>query len=246
MNNRMESRNQAQYNVEIHRPKGMGGWRTLYLKFIHQLKPRFIVELGSGAPDFLRAVECERKVAIDAGNTWEAEFRKVGAEFVELDLDHDELPSLGSFDVAVCSDVLEHLLFPDRTLGYLHRLVGESGVLFSHVPNEFSLAKTAKIMLGLSESLYFHRHCEEYNDPHLHRFTRIGFEKFLSRYFKYNLFISDIRFNIAVRLLRFAGVPIPYALQGGPTFISTNNREKFATLRDIKERLFLRSFFTRT
>jgi SAM-dependent methyltransferase len=238
MSGRDAFKTQAQYNAEIHRPGGIGQWRRLYLELINHLNPSSVIELGAGSTDFLSAITCSRKVAIDANNKWEEAFRKTGAEFVQLDLDHGQLPPLGVFDIAVCSDVFEHLLYPDRTLDYLSKLVGSDGVLLSHVPNEFSLVKTVKIMLGLSESLYFHHHCEEHNDPHLHRFTKLGFEKFLRRHFQYNLFISDLRFGIILRLLRALRAPIPYCLQGGPTYISTNNKATYDMARDIKGRLY--------
>jgi 2-polyprenyl-3-methyl-5-hydroxy-6-metoxy-1,4-benzoquinol methylase len=154
-----------------------------------------------------------------------------------LDFDKDSMPQLGTFDIAICSDVFEHLLYPDKTLYNIKTSLAKTGVLFSHVPNEFTFKKTLKIMFGTSESLYFHTTCKEYCDPHLHRFTKIGYEKFLKLHFKYNLFISDLKYSKKLKLLQFLHIPIPYAFQGGPTFISTNDQDTYNNLVNLKRKL---------
>ncbi len=233
----VDHRSAAQYNVEIHRPKGLGGWRSLYLQFIRHMDIVSLIEVGAGAPAFLKAVQCPNKTAVDAGRRWADEFRESKIDFIKLDLDNDSLPRIGPFDVAVCSDVFEHLLYPDRTLAFLHSILSDDGFLFSHVPNEFALRKTIRVMVGRSESLYSHQHCEEFNDPHLHRFTKIGFGKFLRREFHYNLFIGDLKYRKIQRLLRKLRLPVPYALEYGPTFVSTNSRGRFDMLKAVKERI---------
>lgn len=55
------------------------------------------------------------------------------AEFQYLDI-YDPLPG-GHFDVVVCIDVLEHLLYPDRALRNLTSMVASDGILLLAVPN---------------------------------------------------------------------------------------------------------------
>ncbi|MGQ3684448.1 MAG: class I SAM-dependent methyltransferase [Candidatus Loosdrechtia sp.] len=226
----------AEFNVAIHRSKGIGTWRTLYKHFLDKLNIDSIIEVGVGSLDFLKEISCCRKVAMDAGNSLKEDFKSMDIEFIQADLDKSELPDPGMFDVAVCSDVFEHLIYPERTLKYIKDILKEHGFLFSHVPNEYRFLKTLSIMTGLSEGLYFHKHCEEYNDPHLRRFTKIGFEKFLKREFKYNLFIGDLRYGLVARMFKIFHF-IPYAVEGGPTFISTNDKVVFEQLRKIKNEL---------
>jgi hypothetical protein len=78
-------------------------------------------------------------------------------------------------------------------------------------------------MLGMSNSLYFHRNSEEWTDPHLRRFTLIGYKRFLALRFKYNIHISHLRYSRMVKFLHNCFLKVPYCLQGGPTFISTND-----------------------
>jgi len=233
----MEKPSLAKYNIEIHKDKGVGYWRNLYLKFLEHMDFDSIIEFGSGSPSFLNIVKAKRKAALDSGDKYIKNFHESNIEFYELDFDKDSMPQLGTFDIAICSDVFEHLLYPDKTLYNIKTSLNITGVLFSHVPNEFTFKKTIKIMRGMSESLYFHQNCEEYCDPHLHRFTKIGYEKFLKLHFKYNLFISDLKYSKKLKLLQFLHIPIPYAFQGGPTFISTNDQDTYNSLVNLKRKL---------
>ncbi|MDY0194461.1 MAG: methyltransferase domain-containing protein [Sulfurovaceae bacterium] len=235
----MEKLSLAKYNIEIHKDKGVGYWRNLYLEFIELMDFDSIIEFGSGSPSFLNKIEAKRKVALDSGDKYIKSFNESGIEFHELDFDKDIMPDLGTFDIAICSDVFEHLLYPDKTLYNIKTSLTKKGILFSHVPNEFTFKKTIQVMLGISESLYFHKNCEEYSDPHLHRFTKTGYEKFLKLHFKYNLFISDLKYNSKLKLLNFLKIPIPYTFQNGPTFISTNDLNSYNHMIDLKRKLSL-------
>ena len=228
----------AQHNIDVHIPQGLRGWRYLYVSILKHVKPSSLLEVGSGSPEFLKAFnECPRRVAIDGGSRWAQDFLDSGVEFYMVDLDVDDYPTLEPFQVTICSDVFEHLLFPDRTLKFLAENTLEDGFMITHVPNEFHLKKTFRIMLGLQEAKYSHPHCEEYNNPHLHRFTKVGFKKFLQLEFPYNLFISDLRYDRLAKLLKILRIGVPYALEGGPTFMSTRSEETFKRLQSIKQKM---------
>src|SRR5690242_5080383 len=119
--------------------KGIGGWRKLYLSFIEDLAPYAVVELGAGAPDFLDKIEAERRIAVDVGQRFAEVFRSRNIQFACRDLEKDDLDDLGPVDVAICSDVFEHLVNPAAALDRIAALLGDHGVLFSHVPNEYRL-----------------------------------------------------------------------------------------------------------
>lgn len=170
----------AEFNRQVHVPKGIGGWRALYLKLIREIEPGSVLEIGSGDPSFLTAVSnAARRAAIDSGDRFRADFAEAGCDFYSLDLDRDSLPDIGTFDVIVCSDVLEHLVYPKRTLDFVGERLSPAGVLFSHVPNEFTLRRTVQIMLGRHDAMYFHGDCREWENPHRRRFTDTGFRSLL-------------------------------------------------------------------
>lgn len=215
--------------------KGVGGWRKLYLQFIEDLAPYAVIELGAGAPEFLDRVEATRRVAVDAGNRFADAFQACNIEFACRDLEKDELDDLGPVDVAICSDVFEHLINPAIALDRIAGLLGGHGVLFSHVPNEYRLGHVLKVMLNRKDTVQFHDADNEWTDPHFRRFSDIGYRRFLERHFRFNLKLSDLRYGRPARLVRALGLGVPYCLQGGPTYASTNDERIFARLMEIKK-----------
>lgn len=217
--------------------KGIGGWRALYLAFIVELAPRRVMELGAGTPDFLDSIDAERRVAVDIGLRYAEAFAKRGIEFACRNLEQDRLDDLGPADVVICSDVFEHLVNPAAALESIAGVLGERGILFSHVPNEYRLSHVLRIMMNHSDTVLFHREkgAAEWDDPHFRRFSDVGYRRFLARCFQYNLKLSDLRYGKAARLLKRLGMGVPYALQGGPTYVSTNDPKIFERLAELKK-----------
>jgi SAM-dependent methyltransferase len=215
--------------------KGIGGWRKLYLSFIQDLAPSSVIELGAGAPDFLDQVDAQRRVAVDIGQRYADAFRERGIGFVCRVLEKDMLADLAPADVAICSDVFEHLVNPDRALENIALLLGEHGVLFSHVPNEYRLGHVWKVMWDKSDTVSFHTDNPEWEDPHFRRFSNRGFRRFLARRFRYNLSLADLHYDRPARLVRTLGLRVPYCLAGGPTYASTNDARVHARLVELKK-----------
>lgn len=215
--------------------KGIGGWRALYLSFIRDLAPYAVIELGAGAPEFLDQVEASHRVAVDIGQRFAEAFRSRGIVFACRDLEKDDLGDLGPVDVAICSDVFEHLINPAAALGRIADLLSEHGMLFSHVPNEYRLGHLMKVMLDRGDTVLFHKGATEWEDPHFRRFSDVGFRRFLSQRFRYNLRLTDLRYGLAARTLRRLGFSVPYCLQGGPTYASTNNAAIHQRLVELKK-----------
>jgi SAM-dependent methyltransferase len=216
------------------RAKGIGGWRRLYLSFIQDLAPCSVIELGAGAPEFLEQVEAGRRIAVDIGRRYAEAFRERGIGFVCRDLERDSLADLWPADVAICSDVFEHLINPNQALENISVMLGERGVLFSHVPNEYRLGHVLKVMLDRSDTVRFHNGNAEWDDPHFRRFSNRGFRRFLARHFRYNIPLADLNYDRPARLVRALGLRVPYCLSGGPTYASTNDPQVHARLVQLK------------
>ena len=216
-------------------PPELSGWKGLYRRIIERLGVESIMEVGAGRGRILQAFpDCRRRIAVDVADDWLKEFQAAGIEFLRLDLDRDDLPQLQPVEISICSDVFEHLVHPARALRFLRVATSPAGLLISHVPNEFRLRRTLRIMLGLREATPTHPGFSEHNNPHLRRFTKIGFRRFLETEFRYNLFISDLRYGRTARFLRRLGLSVPYALEGGPTFLSTSSEATYLELQRLK------------
>ena len=121
--------------------KGVGGWRKLYLAFIEDLAPYAVIELGAGAPEFLDQVEATRRIAVDVGQRYADAFGARNIEFACRDLEKDTLHDLGPVDVAICSDVFEHLVNPAVALERSRPFARSRAV--AHQPNQRQCLKKA-------------------------------------------------------------------------------------------------------
>lgn len=227
--------NPAAYLASSFERKGIGGWRKLYLSFITDLAPESVIELGAGSPDFLDRIEARRRVAVDVGTDFAEEFERRNIRFARRDLERDALSDLGPADVAICSDVFEHLLNPALALDRICEVLKPQGILFSHVPNEYRLSHMWRVMTGKSPTVQYHKGHAEWDDPHFRRFSDIGYRAFLSRRFRHNLRLTDLRYGGMARLLKRLGTAVPYCLQGGPTYASTNDNNIFERLSELKK-----------
>lgn len=224
----------ATYLSNVHSGKGLRGKRCHYLRFLrdnHDLLGDSILEVGAGTPAFLKEVPFSRRVALDNDDHYRQQFEDLGVDFIEATLDAETPHSWGSFAVIVCSDVFEHLLHPEKALQNIRAALTDSGILISHVPNEYRFLKTVKVMLGKEKGMYYHKDQEEWNDPHLRRFTDIGFRKFLSLTFSHNLRLNSLMPSRVEKGLNLLGLPAPYCLQAGPTYLSTNDEKISAEVR---------------
>lgn len=228
------------YLDESHRAKGLGRWRALYRDLLAEAPLDgfgSIAELGAGTPDFLESVAMDDRLAVDVGDRYRAAFEQRGVTFRQANLEKDDVEGWGRFDVVVCSDVFEHLLYPHLVLEKIVRLTSSEGFLLSHVPNEYALKKTLKVMAGRRDGLYFHRQETEWTDPHLRRFTDIGYRKFLTLSFRHNIKITHLRYKSTARMLARLGMGVPFCLEPGPTYASTNDPATAKRIADAVERL---------
>jgi SAM-dependent methyltransferase len=229
-------------NARANRLAGVGSWRSLYLRFLAELHPGSVLEVGSGDPAFLASLpEGTRRLAVDGNPALAPAYERAGVRFEVADLEGG-LPRLvdAPFDAIVCSDVLEHLVRPQRVVDWIADLLAPDGVFFSHVPNEFRLGRTLRVVLGRAESVTFHEGCEEWEDPHVRRFTDRGFRKLLARRFPFSVKLTDLTYSKAARIVAAVGLPVPYGLEGGPTYASTTSPRTHETLVGIRNRLHRR------
>jgi len=229
----MSADNLVQRNAALYRGQGLARQRLVFLRIAEALaypaRPGFtVVEYGAGDPSFLAALPPgPRRVGLDGNAAHASAYIEAGVEFHALDLEAEAWPpdaaALAGVDVAVCSDVFEHLLAPLRLLARIAGQLSPTGVLLAHVPNEFRLNRTLAIMLG-RRTACGHHSCDEWNDLHLRRSTDRGFRAFLAQRFTHAVRLTHHMDPPRTRLLRRLGLPIPYCLERGPTYAATNDK----------------------
>ncbi len=88
----------------------------------------------------------------------------------------------GAYDLALCKDVLEHLLDPAALLGRIRSSLKPGGRLLCLVPNHFTLFGRLKFLFtGDMDTYGFFPGAEEWEFPHVRFFTKPGFLKLLAR-----------------------------------------------------------------
>jgi SAM-dependent methyltransferase len=226
-------------NIRTQHVKPLSSWRKLYLRILGELRPGSIVDFGCGHVDFLARLPVEmRRVGLDGNPGYADEYQAAGIEFHAFDFDAGEPPvKLEGFEAAVCSDVFEHLLYPQKLLRIGADALSEEGVLLSHVPNEFRVGDLLPIMRGRAGSVVFHSDTEEWTNPHLRRFTDLGYRRFLGLEFDYHVALAPLNAPKAARQLRRFRLPVPFCLQGGPTYASTRSAETHARLQELVARM---------
>ena len=221
-------------NFNYNKLKGLGSWRQLYIEILSKLPFKSIIEIGSGDPGFLSELNhFETRVGVDANPLLKGKYDALGVDFFCYDIESYDLENIGKFDVVVCSDVFEHLLNPLSLLMKIERLLNYDGILISHVPNEFDLYSMLKVMFAGKESVVWHKDSSEFDNPHLRRFTNTGYKKFLSECFKYNVSINSLLYGFPLKFLYKHDDYIPYCLQKGPTYISTNSIDVKTRFNDM-------------
>ena len=88
----MESQETAlDVNIRANKLKGIGTWRTLYVRFLERLDVDSILELGSGDPSFLASFPASvRRIGLDGNPNLADRYGAVGVEFGCFDFDREE------------------------------------------------------------------------------------------------------------------------------------------------------------
>ncbi len=150
----MENPNQDIYaNVFGDQQKHYNEFMSLKQKKISRFisnEARMVLDIGCGDGsskfNFDQSVEYH---GVDFSDTALAKAAQAGIITKKVDLNQDGLPYAdGTFDIIICADILEHLLFPERMLAEAHRVLRSGGFLISAIPNVTSWVNRLVVPLG--------------------------------------------------------------------------------------------------
>lgn len=127
-------------------------WKIAALTQILTAAPyRSIVDVGAGDGALLSRVApaSVRRVGVDMADDALSKLRARGVTGVKVDLEREKLPfEDGTFDVAMCLDVLEHVFAPECLLDEIVRVTAPTGRVILAVPNAFNLVNRVSYALG--------------------------------------------------------------------------------------------------
>jgi SAM-dependent methyltransferase len=110
-------------------------------EFIGSVANKRVLDIGSSDATYLRQMDADVKVALDIAIEY---LVKIPAESRVIGIcgDAEQLPiKAGYFDVVIISDVLEHVLHPERVAEHLLRISRPDTRLIVHVPWEEDLSQ---------------------------------------------------------------------------------------------------------
>jgi SAM-dependent methyltransferase len=146
-----------------------------------------ILEIGSGGGHVLSMFRHSKLTALDVSDVYLdiARRRLAGydVQFVKSEVEHAGFTS-GSFDCIICTEVLEHIVDPNRVLREVKRLLVPGGRAVITIPNDV-LIDRLRALLRYTPARWLTAGRSDWGggDFHLHKWTPSQFQGLLSRQF---------------------------------------------------------------
>jgi len=122
-----------------------------------------------------------------------------------VDFNNPPFPNVGNFDLVVCVEVLEHVLYPDKVLAYAREHLSDGGTAVVTIPNSYSWVYRIKYLFGINTAQGAPKRYEPpWRDPHLRYLNKTSFEKLLRTVFK----VEDIHI-FSLEPVTYRGISIP-------------------------------------
>ncbi|HEV2120127.1 MAG TPA: class I SAM-dependent methyltransferase [Candidatus Bathyarchaeia archaeon] len=151
-------------------------------------KSECALDIGCGTGLITRYIRSSRVVGLDI-NRWNllrAKRRIPDAEFVQCDVEHMPLRT-GLADLAICTEVVEHLYVPKRALGEIARVIKPHGIFIGSVPSSNPLWRFRNILSVTHPQ----------SEPFHNNFSKEQLKELLAdRFVSINLFYENLLMNL--------------------------------------------------
>jgi methionine biosynthesis protein MetW len=199
---------------------------------------------------------------VGCGNGWQASFFLKGNEVFGLDISesnvsqacsrgiiarkHDiETPfpfQVGSFDLVVCSEVLEHLFNPENILKEIVRVLKPGGAVIISVPNLFSLGNRMSLLYGKKCTLIEY----PYNQEHIRHYSIKRLKNILGSFGLKTKKVIGTSFTMNLLDLNpfsFIFIALPYLIAGAPFLLFSLLWHLFKLDFDLKKIVLTANFY---
>lgn len=139
-----------------------------------------VLEIGCGRGELLKCVQASRRVGVDLTTEPLKHLQALGIETYVCDVTQRLPFSDASFDLLICSEVIEHVFDTDALLQECYRCLQPGGLLLVTTPNVNNWRNRILVPLGFYPILLEHRpiygHIRAYNAQRLReQLTSCGF-----------------------------------------------------------------------
>ena len=130
-----------------------------------------VLDVGAGEGAFAEELHKRgcKVVALEVDPARAEASRKRGLEVAVKNMEHADLTDLGTFDVIVCADVLEHLTDPAAALERLKGILAPGGRILASIPNVAHYGVRLRLLAGRFE----YTETGILDRTHLRFFTRV-------------------------------------------------------------------------
>ncbi|QQG44072.1 MAG: methyltransferase domain-containing protein [Candidatus Roizmanbacteria bacterium] len=130
--------------------------------------------------------------------------RKRGVKTLKIDFNSKKIEKVFNskkFDIIICTEVLEHLLYPNRIMNSIKKLLKADGICLISIPNENTIFHRLFTLFGMGIDQYVFR-----EGKHLHFPTIKQSRDFVSSHLKINEYAYFIIFEGKGSRLSWAGI----------------------------------------
>ncbi|WP_048150686.1 class I SAM-dependent methyltransferase [Palaeococcus ferrophilus] len=173
--------------IDIDEETGYGAQR-LFKEIIGEPKNLRILDVGVGTGSKIEwLVEKNEVYGLEINEVAISRAKKRGINVIKANIEERFPFEDKSFDLVICSQVLEHLVRPYKTLQEINRVLKPKGIFIVDVPNHFGLLSRIHILFGGNlyrdhAGYWRNEKFFEWNWPHIRFYTYSGFRNFLSTY----------------------------------------------------------------
>lgn len=132
----IECYNRIAYD-DLQKPFESNRYKNRYLplkSFIGDVKGKRVLDVGCGDGAFLSLLKNCEKIGVDIAEAYIkiAKRRGLNVFFHDIELPFDQ--HMGKFDIIIISDVLEHVLNPQRVLENIKKVLKRDGLIYVVIP----------------------------------------------------------------------------------------------------------------
>ena len=162
--------------------------------FIHGYHPRRVIDVGCAFGYILNKVRGSVKVGIDLS----MEHLRRGKDFIRVRANAEDIPIVGNyFDIAICTDIFEHVLNPEKLISECYRILSYGGLLL--------FASPWKQDLSVYETEEYKRNFKQYKYKHLRSVNEDTISSYFAKFWK----ISEIEIEVTKRFHKIK----PYSIK---------------------------------